>query len=99
MKAFKVKLLKAAQEELHEAFLYYSKIEPDLGRKFISCMAEAMNSLEINPFYAIRYGSFRLKIVPRFPYLLHFIVDEKQQIVKVIGIRSMYLRPKRYKNR
>lgn len=39
-----------------------------------------------------------MKIVKKLPYIIHYILDEKRQIVFVYGIRNSYQNPKKYLN-
>ncbi|RYM35417.1 type II toxin-antitoxin system RelE/ParE family toxin [Brumimicrobium glaciale] len=96
MKVFNVKVLDEASIDLDEGFEYYSDINPELGERFINLVYSALKDLEKNPFYQIRYHNFRMKVVRKFPYVIHYILDEKRQIVFVYGIRNSFQDPDKY---
>lgn len=96
MKPFTIRVLASAEDDLDEAFEYYSDISPKLGQRFIKLLNTALNDLKKNPDYQIRYDNFRMKIVKKFPYVIHYILDEKRQIVFVYGIRNSYQNPDKY---
>jgi plasmid stabilization system protein ParE len=96
MKKFNIRILNQASEELQEAFDYYHQINPKIAKKFFNQTNIALNDLKKNPFYQIRYDEFRMKIVKKFPYIIHFIVDQKNDTVLVYGIRNSYQNPDSY---
>ncbi|MBI2258941.1 MAG: type II toxin-antitoxin system RelE/ParE family toxin [Flavobacteriia bacterium] len=96
MKKFKILILNQASEEFEEAFEYYKEINPKIAKKFFNQTNIALNDLKKNPFYQIRYDDFRMKIVKKFPYIIHYIVDENSKNVTVYGIRNSYQNPDSY---
>lgn len=96
MKSFKVRILDHATQEFREAFEYYKEINPKIAKKFFYYTNTALDDLKKNPFYQIRYDEFRMKIVKKFPYIIHYIVDEKERTVLVYGIRNSYQNPETY---
>jgi plasmid stabilization system protein ParE len=93
MKRFKIVVYDDAIADFNKALDYYRNISPALTKKFHSAVNTAFNDLKKNPFYQIRYDNFRLKLVKKFPYLLHFIIDENNKTVFVYGIRNSYQDP------
>ena len=96
MRKFKIKILNAAIDDFEIAFDYYQKINPMVAKKFFTQTNNAFNDLKKNPFYQIRYDEFRMKIVKKFPYIIHYIVDQENAIVYVYGIRNSFQNPKSY---
>ena len=96
MKSYTVRVLASAEADLDEAFEYYSDISPKLGQRFIKLVNASLNDLKKHPHYQIRYDNFRMKIVNKFPYIIHYILDENRQIVFVYGIRNSYQNPDKY---
>ncbi|MCC6372541.1 MAG: type II toxin-antitoxin system RelE/ParE family toxin [Bacteroidia bacterium] len=84
--AFKVKLIPSAENDLREAMAYYHSIRPNLGKMFFETFLQLNNTLQTNPFYAKKYKSVRTIALKKFPYLVHFIVDEEPQTVTIIAI-------------
>ena len=94
MKKFKIVLYDDAITDFNKVLDYYRNISPPVVKKFHSSVNTTFNELKKNPFYQIRYDNFRLKLIKKFPYLLHFIVDEKKtRTVFVYGIRSSHQNP------
>lgn len=93
MKKFKIVLYEDAITDFNKALEYYRNITPAVTKKFYNAVNSTFNDLKKNPFYQIRYDNFRLKPVKKFPYLLHFIVDENIKTVFVYGIRNSHQLP------
>lgn len=93
MKKFKIVLYDEAISDFNKALEYYRNISPVVAKKFHSAVNSTFNDLKKNPFYQIRYDNFRLKLVKKFPYLLHFIIDENIKTVFVYGIRNSHQNP------
>ncbi|RFC55329.1 type II toxin-antitoxin system RelE/ParE family toxin [Brumimicrobium aurantiacum] len=96
MKSFSIRVLKSAVADLDEAYEYYTDINPKLGERFIKIVNATINDLKKYPYYQIRYDSFRMKVINKFPYVIHYTLDEKKQIVFIYGIRNSYQNPKKY---
>jgi toxin ParE1/3/4 len=68
-------------KDLDDAVEYHSE------RKAMSVLIafdEAMNMLEENPFFAVRYKSIRcLPLGKKLPYMVHFTIDESAKTVHV----------------
>jgi hypothetical protein len=90
---FKIVVYDEAITDFNKALDYYRNISPALAKKFHGAVNTTFNDLKKNPFYQIRYDNFRLKLVKKFPYLLHFIVDEKAKTIFVYGIRNSHQNP------
>lgn len=93
---FEIRILNSAEEDIDAAFEYYSDINPKLGKRFIKLLNASFNDLKINPNYQIRYDNFRMKLVRKFPYIIHYVLDDKRCIVYVYGVRNSYQNPANY---
>lgn len=96
MKSFVVRVLAAAEADFDEALEYYRDISPQLGQNFIIQVGSSMDDLKKNPYYQVRYDNFRMKMVKKFPYIIHYILDEERSFVYVYGIRNSYQDPNTY---
>lgn len=93
MKKFAVVLYTEAIADFKEALKHYRDISPAVSKKFRGAVNTTVNDLKKNPFYQIRYDNFRLKVVKKFPYVFHFIVNEDAGTVFVYGIRNSHKDP------
>ncbi len=78
---FKLKADKRALDELQKQVDYYNEEQRGLGKRFKDAVSDAIKSVRKNPFYNIRYDYIRCFPLKKFPFMLHFTVDEKEKIV------------------
>lgn len=93
MSLFEVKIHDRAISDIWNGFYYYEEKQKGLGIKFNKSVFVAFESLKLNPFYQIRYGTFRCLPLKRFPYMIHFEVDEGKKVVSVYAVINAYLNP------
>ena len=84
--AFKVKVRASAKKDLFKAIEYYEEINQTLAKRFHSEFLELNTFLETNPHFAIKYKYIRTFKLRSFPYVVHFVINEKDQIVTIIAI-------------
>ena len=65
---------------------YYDEQQAGLGKKFNDSFENEISALSKNPFYQLRYSTIRCKPIKKFPYLIHFQVNEANKIVFVFAI-------------
>lgn len=96
--AYKVIVSPRTQKEIENAIDYYALYSKDAPAHFLDAVREAYRTLEINPFFKIRYKNIRSLPLNRFPYSLYFLVNETQHTVRVLSCfhnkRSPTKRPK-----
>lgn len=73
---FEINLDKRAKSDIDKALDYYNEKQKGLGKKFLLDVSDALATLEKNPFFQIRYDDYRCLPLKKFPYMIHYIVDE-----------------------
>lgn len=91
---FEVKILKRAEQEVEEAFLYYESKSIDLGEKFLIEYEDQLDTLSNIPFFAVKYDVIRKLPMKKFPCSIHFRVDEDKQKVFIESVSCDYQDPK-----
>jgi len=94
--AYKIKILDRAQEEINDAYLYYSKFSFSALKHFNDELDEVYSRLEQNPKFQIRYKNLRALPFKSLPFLVFFSIDEAEKIVKIYSILNTYQNPKKY---
>jgi toxin ParE1/3/4 len=94
MKKFKVEILTQAQDDFREAVKYYKDIDPKLGKRFVKVTKSIVNDLKKMPMFQIKYDQMRLRIIHKFPYTIHFMVNEEKHTIYIYGIRYAPFDPK-----
>lgn len=95
MKKYKVKIEPEALTDIQEITDWYNEQQTGLGKRFQNTTVKQINSLNKNPqVYAIRYKEIRCVLVKKFPYMVHFYIDDKNNTVEVLAVISTSRNPK-----
>lgn len=97
--AFTLVIDPRAIQDIQEAIDYYEEQQAGLGKRFEAALNRHLLTLEKNPFFRIRYDNVRSLPVKRFPYMVHFTIDQDQQVVTVWAVFNTSLSPKKWKGR
>lgn len=84
--------------DIHEAIDWYNAQQNGLGDRFLLIVKKQLKSLEKSALqYAIRYDGIRCMPIKKFPFLVHYRVNEN--IVKVEAILNTYRNPEIWEQR
>lgn len=83
--AYKIIVSPRTQKEIENAIDYYAQNNTNAPFNFIASLKEAYSSLEINPYFRIRYKNIRSLKLKRFPYSLFFVINEDAHTVKILS--------------
>ncbi len=72
-----------AIHDIQEAIDQYETQKSGLGVRFENTVNKHMLILEKNPFFQIRYDNVRCLLIKKFPFMIHFILDEANNLVIV----------------
>jgi plasmid stabilization system protein ParE len=95
MKRYKVRIDPEALSDIQEITDWYNNQLPEPGKRFQITAIRQINTLHTNPqIYAIRYREIRCMIVKKFPYLVHFYINEEATSIEVLAVISTDRNPK-----
>lgn len=95
MKKYKVKIVQEAVADIQEISDWYNDLQNGLGKRFHDITVKQINSLNKDPqIYAIRYNEIRCMLVNKFPYMVHFYIDDVTRVVEVLAVISTSRNPK-----
>ncbi|PQJ80277.1 type II toxin-antitoxin system RelE/ParE family toxin [Polaribacter porphyrae] len=85
---YKIKYTKESISELNKAFTFYRSKELDLGQRFKKSFQKIKLELKENPklFKQVENNHRRAILSSSFPFTVHYLVNEKTRIVKIIGV-------------
>jgi plasmid stabilization system protein ParE len=90
----------AVRTDIIEAVDYYKKINPEYPKQFLFRIREAKAYIAHSPFgFQIKYKQVRTLLLKKFPYHIHYLVDETKEVIVIIAIIHAYKNPKDYSNR
>lgn len=96
---FEIKIEPEAHIDIQEAIDWYNHQQQGLGRKFYFAVLNRIDSLAKNPYFEIRYGQVRCLPVEKFPYTVHFTVNDIDMLVVVRAVSHTSLNPDNWSKR
>lgn len=91
---FKVVFQNDASVQLQHNINYYNAKQNGLGKRFAITVKSTAEQLAKNPFYQVRYDDIRCLSLPKFPFMIHFRVDETLNLVQIFAVLHTSLNPK-----
>ena len=93
-----VKFYPDAEDEMIEAAAYYETQQPQLGRRFLVSVQDAINIIVLNPrLYAIVYLDVRRCLTKTFPFGVLF--RELPDKIVIMAVMHLHREPDYWKNR
>lgn len=87
MSKFRIKIDQDALLDVQEATDWYNKQVVGLGSRFQKQVKQQINSLKLNAqSYSIRYNDVRCMTIKKFPFLVHFIIEDSTGTVNVFAV-------------
>jgi hypothetical protein len=91
---FNVIVIDPVADEIQEAVDYYKGKQESLGAQFFSAAKKTLQSLENDALlYQEKYKDVRCIKVKKFPYLIHFKVNEKSNTVYIYALICTHKNP------
>jgi plasmid stabilization system protein ParE len=82
---YKTIILPLAKADIKEAALWYNKQQPGLGKRFTKAIRTKVADIKSNPLaYSVRYSDVHTAIVDVFPFMIHFIIDNKNILITAV---------------
>ena len=92
---YKIKIESGALSDIREITAWYNNQQAGLGKRFRDTIIKQINSLNVNPqLYAIRYKKIRCMLIKKFPYMVHFYINDEINTVEVLAVISTHRNPK-----
>jgi len=91
---------KEADEDIEQAIDWYNVQNDRLGNHFYSQVKDKLEKLKVSPhLWSVRYDEIHCATVNVFPYLIHYIIEENEQKVVVLGVLHTSKNPNDWKKR
>ncbi len=97
--AFKIRIEPETFQDIQDGIDWYNNKQKGLGRKFLTEVKSSFSKLKVNPFFQIRYDNVRCYPMPKFPFMIHFTIDESAKFVLIKAIFNTSRYPKDLENR
>lgn len=84
-----------ALDDIQKATDWYNEQLPGLGSRFQIQTVKQISSLKYSySRHSIRYKKVRCMLIRKFPYLVHFSVDENRGLIEVFALFHTSRNPK-----
>ncbi len=94
MKSFPVIFSPIAIDDIEQTVAFYEEQHTGLSKRFVTSLQLTPNKIKRNPFFSsIRYDDIRCAAINKFPYLIHYYIDEDKLVVTIIAVYSTYKEP------
>ena len=93
MKKYNIRILPRGLNDIKNASQYYEEQKTGLGQKFNIEVKNAVEIIKVYPFFQFRYDDVRCLSLSRFPYMLHYSVNEKNNTVYIHAVIHTSLNP------
>lgn len=76
--AFHILFEPEALRDVQEGIEWYESVQEGLGVSFYEELSQSIDYLRENPYFRMRYDQVRCLPLKKFPFMIHFTVDEKK---------------------
>ena len=84
---YKIKIDIDAFNDIHSAHDWCELQLKGLGARYKSQVKKQINSLKKNPYlFSIKYEEIRCRKIEKFPFLIHYKVDDELKTVNVFAV-------------
>lgn len=95
MKRYNVKIEPEALADIQQITDWYNQQQPGLGRRFQKTIIKQVDNLNKNPhIHTVRYKQIRCALVKKFPYMVHFYINDNTDTIEVLAVISTSRNPK-----
>ncbi len=88
-----------AYQDTQDGIDWYNKQQRGLGRKFHLEVKAYINKLKTNPFFQIRYDDVHCLPIKKYPYMIHFTLDEVNKVVTIKAVFNTRKNPQNWRRR
>lgn len=91
--AYKVVIDQRAISDIENPMNYYRNISQKTMLGFYSNLQNKLKGLAISPYHQIRYKKVRCLPLIKYPFMIHFTVDESRNQVIILAVLNTYQNP------
>ncbi len=93
--SYKIIIDPLAMIDINESIEWYNNTQEKLGNRFYNKVHKTIEFIKKNPYsFAIRYKNSRIAPIEKFPFMVHYTIDEKKKIIPVLAVLHTSRNPK-----
>lgn len=98
--SFKIRYNPEVYNDIRNAVNWYNQQQPGLGRRFSISIKQHLNFLKNSgSLFVVRYDDIHCMPIRKFPYMVHYRVDEVHNTIKIEAIFNTNRNPQGWKER
>lgn len=97
--AYSIVIEPVALQDIQQGIDYYDDQQIGLGEKFEATVNKHLHAIRKNPFFQVRYDNVHCLPVKKYPYMIHFTIDEQSKTVTVRAVFHTSLDPEKWTER
>ncbi|OQX75926.1 MAG: hypothetical protein B6D61_09565 [Bacteroidetes bacterium 4484_249] len=90
---YKLNIKPEAHQDIQEGIDWYNSKQTGLGKRFHVAVKQEFWTLRKIPFFQVRYDGIRCLPLKKFPYMIHYILEENKKQIIVLGVVNTYKNP------
>ncbi|WP_312763268.1 type II toxin-antitoxin system RelE/ParE family toxin [Epilithonimonas sp.] len=95
--AFKVIISDEAKSDLENSYLYYREnASKKVADNFIKDFRKSIKIISDNPHFKIMFDEFRAKPLSKYPFLIFFSVNKKEDTILIARVFHTAQNPEKY---
>jgi len=99
MDAYSIIIEPQALHDIQNAIDYYDNKQPGLGLRFENLLNEQLRILQKSPFFQVRYKRVHCFPLNKFPYMVHYTLDNEKKIIAIRAVFHTSIDPTKWKKR
>ena len=97
---YKSVILPLAKKDIQDAAKWYNEQQGGLGKRFITQIRKAVHFIrQNNKATVVRYENVHTALLNKFPYMIHFTVDDHQKLIIIVAVLHTSRNPEVWKGR
>lgn len=100
MQDYTLKIHSEALDDIQQVTDWYNEQKDGLGKRFqIQVIRQISKLKDTAPFYNIRYQDVRCLIIRKFPFMVHYTINQKFGIITIYAVVHTSRKPKIWSKR
>lgn len=91
---FTIKIEPEARQDIQSGIDWHNEQQPGLGKSFHKNVKFQIKKLKLQPFYQLRYDNVHCLPLKKFPYMIHYTINDAEQIVTIRAVFNTSRDPK-----
>jgi len=96
---FAIKIDQDAIRDIEEAIIWYESQQKGLSKQFLVLLEEHIDRLRSNPYFQIKYSDVRCLPIKKFPFMIHYTLEENTQSVIIRAVFNTHINPSIWRKR